>query len=578
MQTVEQPLIVTLLEQQGILDLDVLTEYRAQHAGKGLHIEQLLVAGRLATEEQVARAYANHLFIPLFEPEQGVVEVDSVLRSVLSEKTCRDLLIAPVALKDNVLDLVLATPNELLILDEIQLQTGYQVRPMIGRLSVIDEVIVDLYGGSHWSRPEIGGGSVEGLEHYDGMFGHEHGDNDGDSETLHLDQPTPPGREGRVIRLVNQLLMQALQEGASDIHLEPYEDTCQVRFRVDGALNRIAEPTRSLFVPIVSRLKVLAKMDIAEKRVPQDGAISLRSADREIDIRVNSIPTVHGEKLCLRILDKGALPSNISTLGLSEAQTADLTESLHMPHGLILVTGPTGSGKSSTLYSCLQLLNQPDTNICTAEDPVEYRFGGINQVQVRNNVGLTFAAALRSFLRQDPDVIMLGEIRDQETADIALRAALTGHLVLSTIHTNDALSAVARLKDMDIDGFVLGSTLRVLEAQRLVRRLCDNCKQPWDCDSKTASRFGIESGTTLYRPAGCDECRGIGYRGRTGVFEVVRLTSAMKELIQDGAAPEKLRGLAREQGCWSLFDSALDKVRQGITSLEIALSVRGQDD
>jgi type IV pilus assembly protein PilB len=324
---------------------------------------------------------------------------------------------------------------------------------------------------------------------------------------------------------------------------------------------------------MVSRFKILAKMDIAEKRIPQDGAIALKTGSRRIDLRVSTVPTVYGEKIVMRILDKGAIPIELTGLGFDERQSTDLIESIQMPHGLMLVTGPTGSGKSTTLYACLNKLNEPDTNICTVEDPVEYKFRGINQVQVKTQVGLTFAGALRAFLRQDPDVIMVGEVRDQETAQICLRAALTGHFVLSTIHTNDSLASVNRLEDMGIEAFLLASTLRVLEAQRLIRRLCPKCREAYDCDPEIGKNFGIEGGTTVYRPKGCDDCRGSGYRGRIGIFEVIRITAEMASLIQKKAALPELRASARAQGMKLLIDSGIDKVRQGVTSLEEVLTV-----
>jgi type IV pilus assembly protein PilB len=379
--------------------------------------------------------------------------------------------------------------------------------------------------------------------------------------------------------MVNQILEQALRIGASDIHIEPFEDSCAIRLRVDGVLRELAPPPRSLYVPIISRFKILGKMDIAEKRVPQDGAIALRSGGKRVDLRVNTVPTVYGEKMVMRLLDKGAIPLELTGLGFDERQSKDLIESIQMPHGLMLVTGPTGSGKSTTLYACLNMLNSPDTNICTVEDPVEYKFKGMNQVQVKTMVGLTFASALRAFLRQDPDVIMVGEVRDQETAQICLRAALTGHFVLSTIHTNDSLSAVSRLEDMGIEPFLLASTLRVLEAQRLIRRLCKECKEPYECDRETAIRYGLEPGIKLYKPKGCDACRGAGYKGRVGVFEVVRITSRMAALIQAKASLAELRAAAREQGMKLLADSGMDKVREGLTGLEEVLAlVAGEEE
>jgi type IV pilus assembly protein PilB len=324
-------------------------------------------------------------------------------------------------------------------------------------------------------------------------------------------------------------------------------------------------------------LKVLARMDIAEKRIPQDGAIALRTGDKRIDLRVNTVPTVYGEKMVMRILDKAAIPLNLTGLGFDARQSTDLMESIHSPYGLALVTGPTGSGKSTTLYACLNQLNEPKVNICTVEDPVEYKFKGMNQVQVKAGVGLTFSSSLRAFLRQDPDIIMVGEVRDAETAEICLRAALTGHFVLSTIHTNDALSAVTRLQDMGIDPFLLSCSLRVLEAQRLVRKLCPNCKEAYEVTPELAEQYGFTCGQTIYRPKGCSQCRRMGYRGRVGVFEVVRITSKLAQLIQKRTPVDQLRKAAREEGMKMLFDSAIDKVIQGLTSLEAALGVTMAD-
>ena len=398
-------------------------------------------------------------------------------------------------------------------------------------------------------------------------------ENDADENILNLDAPPPADANGRIVRMVNQILEQALRTGASDIHLEPFEDGCKFRLRIDGVLHELPSPSKTAFIMIISRFKILAKMDIAEKRIPQDGAIALRTGDKRIDLRVNTVPTVYGEKMVMRILDKGAIPLNLTGLGLDERQSTDLIESIQTPHGLALVTGPTGSGKCTTLYSCLNLLNDPKTNICTVEDPVEYKFKGMNQVQVKTQVGLTFASALRAFLRQDPDIIMVGEVRDQETAEICLRAALTGHFVLSTIHTNDALSAVTRLQDMGIEPFLLAWTLRVLEAQRLVRRLCTHCKEPYEVTAELAEAHGLTAGETLYRPKGCLQCRRLGYRGRVGVFEVDPDHAPAHQADPEADPLDQLRKAARDEGMKMLFDSALDKVRQGLTSLEAALSV-----
>ena len=567
--TAAQPLLLRLLLEQGVLDakkLDALREAQAKDHGP---LEDLVVRLGLADDGQIARAYADYLMLPL-APAGTPIDADPKVARLLPEKLCRDHRLAPIRMVDDTLDVAMVAPDDLTILDELQLLTGMTIRPMIGPLSAVMGWIEAL-NDSHRPQTEMAdeGGdfsqpSDEGADGGDGAF---------DDEILELDQSAPPGQDGRVVRMVNQILEQALRIGASDIHLEPFEDSCAIRLRVDGVLRELTPPSRALFVPIVSRFKILAKMDIAEKRVPQDGAIALKSGDKRVDLRVSTVPTVYGEKMVMRILDKGAIPIQLTGLGFDERQSKDLIESIRMPHGLMLVTGPTGSGKSTTLYACLSLLNEPDTNICTVEDPVEYKFKGMNQVQVKAQVGLTFASALRAFLRQDPDVIMVGEVRDQETAQICLRAALTGHFVLSTIHTNDSLSAINRLQDMGIEPFLLASTLRVLEAQRLIRRLCKECKEPYECDAETARRHGLEAGSTLYRPKGCDACRGAGYRGRVGVFEVVRITSPMASLIQTRAPLPELRAAARGQGMKLLADSGMDKVRDGMTGLEEVLGV-----
>jgi len=561
-----QPLLIKLLLEKEIItpeQVDALNEARAKKPGP---LESLLVEQGLVMGQHIAEVYADYLMVPLFDMAPS--QMDSQLAGLLPEKLCREHLMVPVELNDDVLDVAFATYEDMLMVDELQLLTGLTIRPMMAPLTVVEKTIDTLFRGSRTKF--VGDYNIEAD---DEDIPEEEEDDSQNEEILDIDLPPPPGPDGRIVRMVNQILEQALRAGASDIHIEPFEDSCAIRFRVDGALREIVPPPRSQFISIVSRFKILAKMDIAEKRVPQDGAIALKTGEKRIDLRVNTVPTVYGEKMVMRILDKGAIPIELTGLGFDERQSKDLIESIQMPHGLMLVTGPTGSGKSTTLYACLNKLNEPDTNICTVEDPVEYKFKGINQVQVKTQVGLTFASALRAFLRQDPDVIMVGEVRDQETAQICLRAALTGHFVLSTIHTNDSLSAVNRLTDMGIEPFLLASTLRVLEAQRLVRRLCKECREPFECDAETARRHGLEVGQTLYRPKGCDFCRGAGYRGRVGVFEVVRITPRMANLIQSRTPLPELRVAAREEGMKLLLDSGMDKVREGLTSLEEVLTV-----
>ena len=566
-----QPLILKLLLERGVLDPKKLDAIREAHSKDRGLLENVLVKLGAAGDREIAEAYSQYLMVPLMPELAEDAEPDPELAGLLPEKLCRESLLVPVSRRGDVLEVAFVSPDDMLVLDELQLLTGMTIRPLIGPIQAVSHLIETLYRARR-SRPAYSGGADEFAKSTEEEH-HQPSDAPHDDEILELDRPPPPGQDGRIIRMVNQVLEQALRIGASDIHLEPFEDSCAIRLRVDGVLRELTPPSRALFVPIVSRFKILAKMDIAEKRVPQDGAIALKSGDKRVDLRVSTVPTVYGEKMVMRILDKGAIPIQLTGLGFDERQSKDLIESIRMPHGLMLVTGPTGSGKSTTLYACLSLLNEPDTNICTVEDPVEYKFKGMNQVQVKAQVGLTFASALRAFLRQDPDVIMVGEVRDQETAQICLRAALTGHFVLSTIHTNDSLSAINRLQDMGIEPFLLASTLRVLEAQRLIRRLCKECKEPYECDAETARRHGLEAGSTLYRPKGCDACRGAGYRGRVGVFEVVRITSPMASLIQTRAPLPELRAAARGQGMKLLADSGMDKVRDGMTGLEEVLGV-----
>ncbi|HLA83986.1 MAG TPA: ATPase, T2SS/T4P/T4SS family [Thermoguttaceae bacterium] len=563
-------LIVELLLKKGRLDEKHLPTIQESQTKEKLSIEEILLKKRLVTERDIAEAYSEYLMVPLFEPSEMGVRVDKELAQLLPEKLCRDHLLAPVGVHGDLLDVAFFTATSLHIVDELQWLTGMTVCPLIAPLSVVEGILGTFYEDGSWPGAGNNSGDFEEVEDEDDRGSTEDMGND---EIVHLDQPPPPGRDGRIIRFVNQMFEQAFRIGASDIHIERFEDRCKVRLRADGKLIEVAPPSLSLYPAVVARIKVLSKMDIAEKRKPQDGAISLKTGEKRIDLRVNTVPTVYGEKVVLRVLDRSSIPLQLTDLGFDARQSKDLCESIEMPHGLMLVTGPTGSGKSTTLYACLSRLNKPDVNICTVEDPVEYKFSGINQIQVKTQVGLTFATALRSFLRQDPDVIMVGEVRDQETAGICLRAALTGHFVLSTLHTNDALAAVNRLQDMDIDAFLLASTLRVLVAQRLIRRLCPKCKEAYACDQETADRVGLKAGQEIFKPTGCRECRDLGYRGRVGIFEVIRITEKLAEMIQCKKPLPELRKAATELGMNLLYDSALEKVTAGMTSLEEALSV-----
>jgi type IV pilus assembly protein PilB len=561
------PLVLEILSRRGRLDPAALAAANKALAQNTSALpERSLVKAGIVTDDEVAALYAEALAIPLLVADAPSPADPATLARLLPEKYCTSNLVAAIDLDGDALDMAFTAPDQLALVEEIQFLTGKVVRPRIAPISAVERRLDAIY---QMNQELVSGAAATAFDHASDA---EADDPDAD-QVLQLDRPPPPGDDGRVIRMVNQILEQAMRTNASDIHLETFEDCCKFRLRIDGVLHEMPSPGKSVLTMILSRFKILAKMDIAERRVPQDGAISVRSSERRFDLRVNTVPTVYGEKMVMRILDKEAIPLDLTRLGLDQRQVTDLMESIRMPHGLALVTGPTGSGKSTTLYSCLNLLNESRTNICTVEDPVEYRFKGINQVQVKPLIGLNFSSALRAFLRQDPDVIMVGEVRDQETADICLRAALTGHFVLSTIHTNDALAAVTRLQDMGIEPFLLASTLRVLEAQRLVRRLCVHCREPYTVDAALAERHGLIEGETLYRPKGCPQCRRMGYRGRVGVFEVIRITPVLASLIQARTPLNDLRKAAVAEGMKLLYDSAIDKARDGLTSLEAALTV-----
>jgi type IV pilus assembly protein PilB len=379
------------------------------------------------------------------------------------------------------------------------------------------------------------------------------------------------------VRLVNMILADGIRRGASDLHWEPYEKTFRIRFRVDGVLHDVLSPPKRNEAPIISRLKIMANLDIAERRVPQDGRIKIRYGTREVDFRVSVLPTIFGEKAVLRVLDKQALQLDLAQLGFEPWSLELFTRAIQQPHGMILITGPTGSGKTTTLYSAIQTINVPERNIMTAEDPVEYNLQGVNQVQVQESIGRTFAAVLRSFLRQDPDVILVGETRDLETAQIAVRAALTGHLVFTTLHTNDCPSTVARLVDMGIPPFLLSSSLLLLVAQRLARRLCVQCREPYEGSEEDLVPYGhvpTRGGRRLfYRARGCAACSHTGMRGRVAIYEVMPITDPLRDLILRGASTAALRDAAQQAGMQSLRQAALGKVLEGVTTIDEVLRV-----
>ena len=389
---------------------------------------------------------------------------------------------------------------------------------------------------------------------------------------LSLDKLIARAEEAPVVKLVDLIIRQAIDERASDIHIEPYKDRINLRYRIDGALYEIPPPARHLHLPIVSRIKILAKLDIAEKRLPQDGAIIVKLEERAVDLRISTIPTVWGEKVVMRILDQSAVPLDLAQLGFDAKQLELIRKAIKTPHGLFFVTGPTGSGKSTTLYAAINECIDPRKNIITVEDPVEFRLEGINQVNIKPDIGLTFATALRSFLRQDPDIMMVGEVRDLETAQICVRAALTGHLVLSTLHTNDAASAITRLLDIGIEPYLLMPSLILVQAQRLARKLCSKCKEAYEPTIEQLGNVKIKT-DLIYRAKGCPECNQTGYRGRVAIAEIIVVDDEIRKLIATQAAYSQIKENARKKGMETLLESGIKKVEAGITSLEEILSI-----
>jgi type IV pilus assembly protein PilB len=587
------PLIVRLLVEGLVLPESKLDDVAKVRAGHGDSLEAALIANELADELDIARLYATFLRVTWVEKqlrdgESMLVEHDpttgnssklgtltDVVASCrdtamrLSETVCRKHRVVPFRDGATQVELACVNPADFAAIEEVRMRLGRVVRPIAVPYGLLVDMLDGVFGARDEVR-EIASEEGRGAAAVKRASGGEDGDDEMEF-VLDLQRPIPAGKDSQVVRIVNILLQRAIEEGASDIHIEPYEDNVRVRYRVDGKLRETTSPPRSLFVPTVSRLKILAKMDIAEKRIPQDGAIALKSGDRRVDLRVSTVPTVFGEKMVIRILAKGGIPDKLQALGFTDKQAEDFLRAAHSPHGLMFVTGPTGSGKSTTLYCCLNLINKPEENILTVEDPVEYKFFGLNQVHVRSQVGLTFAAALRSFLRQDPDKIMVGEVRDQETAQICMRAALTGHLVLSTLHTNNSLQVINRLVDMGIEPFLLGPTVRLLEAQRLVRKLCPDCKEKYSLPDSVGARYGLPKKTKLYRATAggaCTTCRGKGVRGRVGLYEVIPIFETLRNLICQKAPVAELEKAARAEGVQFLDDAARRRLLEGVTGLE----------
>lgn len=520
-----------------------------------------MVSGR-----DLADALADQLDLPLAHaadfPELPLME------ERLSAKFLRDSQAVPLREDDDELALAIADPTDSYVLSAVQMASGKRVRAYIAAPNEIDAALERLYGGGRSSMGAIVD-DISSREEGDDEFG----------DIAHLKDLAS---EAPVIRLVNLLLTKALEQRASDIHIEPFENRLIVRYRIDGVLHEVESPPRRLSAAVISRVKIMASLDIAERRLPQDGRIKLRVQGKEIDLRVSTVPTMHGESVVMRILDKGGVPLNFESLGFEGSALDRFIHALDEVHGILLVTGPTGSGKTTTLYTALDRLNKPDIKIVTVEDPVEYQMPGINQIQVKPQIDLTFANALRSIVRQDPDVIMVGEIRDVETVRIAMQSALTGHMVLSTVHTNDAPSTISRLLDMGAEDYLLTSTVNGILAQRLVRTLCPKCRQPHKAlpevvEKMSLRRYVPEGEIVLYKPVGCAECAGTGYWGRICIIEMLTMTDNLRSLIMRHSTSGDIRSAAIMEGMETMFENGMRKSLAGLTTIEEVLRVTRED-
>jgi len=512
----------------------------------------------------------------------GQFDVDANVVKLVPAETAQKYQIIPLSRSGATLTIAMTDPTNVFAMDDLKFMTGYNVEPVVASETAVVDAIHKYYGKAAGNGNGNGAVGPTALEVASKALQEMPTVDDAvvdvveEIEEISAEALAQQGEEAPVIKLVNVILLSAIQKGASDIHIEPYEKELRVRYRIDGILYNIMQPPMKFRDAITSRIKIMSRLDIAEKRLPQDGRIKVRFQDhgvmKEIDFRVSCLPTLFGEKIVMRLLDKDKLMLDMTKLGFEQESLSRFEVAIGKPWGMVLVTGPTGSGKTNTLYSSLAKINTPETNIMTAEDPVEFNLPGINQVQVRENIGLNFAAALRSFLRQDPNIILVGEIRDFETAEIAVKASLTGHLVLSTLHTNDAPSTINRLMNMGIEPFLVASSVNLICAQRLVRRICANCKadHPLPAQALVQAGYSAEDAKTVVpkKGNGCEKCNNTGYKGRVGLYEVMEVTDELRELILVGASGLELRRKAIEEGMLTLRMSGLRKVKDGLTTIE----------
>jgi type IV pilus assembly protein PilB len=559
-----------LLVKEGLINQEQLQRALADQKGSNEKLGSILVRLDLINEDQLIAFLSKQYGIPSITVTQ--LDVDAEVVKLVPAQIARKYEVLPIKRAGNQLTLAMADPTNVFAVDDVGFMTNLQVVPVVASQGAIRKAIDRLYEAQSGGIADVISEMDSTLADVEVVEGEEEQWAKADIFELKESADEPP-----VVRLVNMILVDAIRRGASDIHLEPYEKVFRVRFRIDGVLHEIMTPPKRLEAALTSRVKIMSSLDIAERRLPQDGRIKLRYNQREIDFRVSTLPTIFGEKTVMRILDKDSLQLDLAMLGFDAWSLEQFTRAIHQPYGMILITGPTGSGKTTTLYSAIHTINSPDVNIMTAEDPVEYNLKGVNQVQVNEGIGRTFAAALRSFLRQDPDIILVGETRDLETAQIGIRAALTGHLVLTTLHTNDCPSTVARLLDMGIPPFLVSSALSLILAQRLGRKICKDCRQPYDADEDSLVPYGhVPQGlgvVQFYKGKGCHTCSFTGMKGRIAIYEVMPVTEELREMILRNAPTAEIREMALSQGMKTLRQNALQKVLDGVTTIEEVLRV-----
>jgi type IV pilus assembly protein PilB len=550
-----------LLLRDQIISAEQLQRAQEESKRSGDRLGNSLVKMGAIQEEDLTQFLSRQYGVPAINLNEFDIEPEVI--ALVSKDVAIRHKVVPVNRAGNSLIVAMADPSNILAIDDLKFVTGYNIEVVVAAEVGINQAITRYYEKSSEAQLE----QVMSELQEDVEF------TAGDDDQVNANDLEKASEDAPVVKLCNHILLSAINQHASDIHIEPYEKSYRVRFRVDGVLREQMQPPVKLKNALSSRLKIMASLDIAERRLPQDGRIKLKiGGGKEMDFRVSVLPTLFGEKIVMRLLDKGNLQLDMTKLGFEPEQLAIFKKALELPYGMVLVTGPTGSGKTTTLYSGLQELNQPSDNISTAEDPVEFNLPGINQVQVSDSIGLTFAAALRSFLRQDPDTIMIGEIRDFETAEIAVKAALTGHMVLSTLHTNDAPSTITRLLNMGVEPFLVTASVNLVEAQRLVRKICANCKKPIETPKDELRALGAKDAeidtATCFKGAGCDKCTGTGYKGRIAVYEVMLFNEPLRELVLQGASSVELKNEAIRQGMRTLRMSGITKICQGVSTVE----------